>query len=125
MNNPKTFCSVYFRQESGRWTLQFFGNRKNPQQNTVLIAVSMQANSSRLGPWQNQVRKVRPVITLMKHEDSYSIYTLLLKYVPTLHVFLNLTALRLSNVYVMNKTLYNKTIFDFANIIQFNSGPNS
>lgn len=85
----------------------------------------MQVNSSRLGPWQNQVRKVRPVLTLMKHKNSYSIYTPLLKYVPQLHVFLNLTALRLSNVYVMNKTLYNKTIFDFANIIQFNSVPNS
>ena len=24
-----------------------------------------------------------------------------------------------------NEQLYNKTIFDFANIIQFNSGPNS
>ena len=85
----------------------------------------MQSNSSGVGPWQNQGRKVRPVLTLMKHKNSYSIYTPLLKYVPKLHVFLHLTALRLCNVFVMNKTLYNKTIFDFANIIQFNSGPNS
>lgn len=102
MNNPKTFCSVYFRQESGRWTLWFFGNREKPQQNTVLIAVSMQANSSGVGPWQSQVRKVRPVLILMKHKNSYSMYTPLLKYVPKLHVFLNLTALKLCNVYVMN-----------------------
>ena len=63
----------------------------------------MQVNSSGVGPWQNQVRKVRPVLALMKHKNSYSIYTPLLKYVPKLHVFfLTLTALKLCNVYVMN-----------------------
>lgn len=62
----------------------------------------MQANSSGVGPWQSQVRKVRPVLILMKHKNSYSLYTPLLKYVPKLHVFLNLTALKLCNVYVMN-----------------------
>lgn len=49
----------------------------------------MQVNSSGVGPWQNQVRKVRPVLALMKHKNSYSTYTPLLKYVPKLHVFFN------------------------------------
>ena len=84
----------------------------------------MQANSSGVGPRQSQVRKVRPVLILMKHKNSYSIYTPLLKYVPKLHVFLNLTALKIMQR-LCNEQLYNKTIFDFANIIQFNSGPNS